>query len=114
MSTRPTRCRARWAQDLADKGRDPSALSLLLVPLFAFFKSFILRREFVNGVDGIVVSHMYAFQRFIRTGQDIASATAWRSGADSLARRTVVGAFDPGYSRNRILRELFSDLLAHR
>ena len=54
------------AQDLADKGRDPSALSLLLVPLFAFFKSFILRREFVNGVDGIVVSHMYAFQRFIR------------------------------------------------
>ncbi|HOP17079.1 MAG: glycosyltransferase family 2 protein [Gammaproteobacteria bacterium] len=54
------------AQDLADKGRDPSAFSLLLVPLFAFFKSFILRREFVNGVDGIVVSHMYAFQRFIR------------------------------------------------
>jgi len=54
------------AKDLFDKGRNPSALSLLLVPLFAFFKSYVLRREFVNGLDGIVVSHMYAFQRFIR------------------------------------------------
>lgn len=54
------------AKDLVARGRDPSVLSLLLVPIFAFFKSYILRREFVNGVDGIVVSHMYAFQRFIR------------------------------------------------
>ena len=28
--------------------------------------SYFLRREFVNGIDGIVVSHMFAFQRFIR------------------------------------------------
>ncbi len=54
------------AEDLVGRGRNPSALSLLVVPLFAFFKSYILRREFVNGVDGIVISHMYAFQRFIR------------------------------------------------
>lgn len=54
------------ARDLFDKGRNPSGFSLLLVPLFAFLKSYVLRREFVNGVDGIVVSHMYAFQRFIR------------------------------------------------
>lgn len=54
------------AQDLYEKGRDPTALSLLMVPLFAFIKSYLLRREFVNGADGIVVSHMYAFQRFIR------------------------------------------------
>ena len=54
------------AKDLFDKGRNPSGLSLLLVPLFAFIKSYVLRREFVNGVDGIVVSYMYAFQRFIR------------------------------------------------
>lgn len=54
------------AKDLFDKGRNPSGLSLLLVPLFAFLKSYFLRREFVNGLDGIVVSHMYAFQRFIR------------------------------------------------
>lgn len=54
------------AQDLLEKGRNPSGLSLLLVPVFAFLKSYVLRREFVNGIDGIVVSHMYAFQRFIR------------------------------------------------
>lgn len=54
------------AEVLAARGRDPGLLALLLTPIFAFFKQFILRREFVNGVDGIVVSYMYAFQRFIR------------------------------------------------
>ncbi len=54
------------AETLAARGRNPGLLALLLTPLFAFFKQYILRREFVNGIDGIVVSHMYAFQRFIR------------------------------------------------
>lgn len=54
------------AEVLAGRGRDPSAVSLLLIPILAFLKQYFLRREFVNGIDGIVVSHMYAFQRFIR------------------------------------------------
>lgn len=54
------------AEVLAARGRDPGLPALLLTPILAFFKQFILRREFVNGVDGIVVSYMYAFQRFIR------------------------------------------------
>lgn len=54
------------AEVLAARGRDPGLLALLLLPLLAFLKQYFLRREFVNGVDGIVVSHMYAFQRFIR------------------------------------------------
>lgn len=54
------------AEVLASRGRDPGLLVLLLTPVFAFFKQYFLRREFVNGVDGIVVSYMYAFQRFIR------------------------------------------------
>lgn len=54
------------AEVLARRGRDPGLLALLLTPIFAFFKQYLLRREFVNGVDGIVVSYMYAFQRFIR------------------------------------------------
>lgn len=54
------------ALDLFEKGRNPSGFSLLMVPFLAFLKSYFLRREFVNGIDGIVVSHMYAFQRFIR------------------------------------------------
>lgn len=54
------------AEDRFGKGRNPSVLELLLTPPLAFFKSFVLRREFVNGLDGVVVSYMYAFQRFIR------------------------------------------------
>ena len=54
------------AEDYIARGRRPSALALLLVPPLAFLKSFFLRREFVNGVDGVVISYMYAFQRFIR------------------------------------------------
>lgn len=54
------------AADLFAKGRNPSLLALLLTPPFAFFKQFVLRREFINGIDGVVVSYMYAFQRFIR------------------------------------------------
>lgn len=54
------------AEVLAARGRDPGLLTLLLTPALAFFKQYLLRREFVNGVDGIVVSHMYAFQRLIR------------------------------------------------
>ena len=54
------------AENLFQKRREPSFLALLLVPPLAFLKSYFLRREFVNGVDGIVISYMYAFQRFIR------------------------------------------------
>ncbi len=54
------------AEDLFNKRRNPSLLAILLAPPLAFLKSYLLRREFVNGIDGIVISYMYAFQRFIR------------------------------------------------
>lgn len=54
------------AEDRFAKGRNPSWLTLLLTPPLSFFKSLILRREILNGIDGIVVSYMFAFQRFIR------------------------------------------------
>ncbi len=54
------------AEDRFHRGRNPSWIALLLTPPLAFLKSFFLRREFVNGIDGIVISYMYAFQRFIR------------------------------------------------
>ncbi len=57
---------ALQSEDLFRKGRKPSLPRLLLIPLIAFLKSYFLRREFRNGVEGIVVSHMYAFQRFLR------------------------------------------------
>lgn len=54
------------AADMVRRGRRPSALLLFILPPFAFFKSYILRREFRNGLEGIIASHMYAFQRFLR------------------------------------------------
>ncbi len=57
------------AEDLYRRGRNPSAATLVVLPFLAFLKQYVLRREFVNGIDGVVVSHMYAFQRFIRVAK---------------------------------------------
>ena len=54
------------AEVLYKKGRRTNIITMLILPFFAFWKSYLLRREFVNGIDGILTSHMYAFQRFIR------------------------------------------------
>ncbi|MEE8342808.1 MAG: glycosyltransferase family 2 protein [Gammaproteobacteria bacterium] len=54
------------AETLFQSDRRPTLWGLLLLPPLAFLKSYLLRREFVNGIDGIVISYMYAFQRFIR------------------------------------------------
>jgi hypothetical protein len=54
------------AEDRFARGREPSFLALLLITPLSFLKSLILRREILNGIDGVVVSYMYAFQRFIR------------------------------------------------
>ncbi|GAB6050029.1 glycosyltransferase family 2 protein [Hydrogenophilus islandicus] len=54
------------AEDLVRRGRRPNGLMLFLLPFFAFWKAYLLRREFANGTTGIVISHMYAIQRFLR------------------------------------------------
>ena len=54
------------AADLHRRGRNPSRIELFIVPVLAFLKQYLLRREFVNGIDGVIISYMYAFQRFIR------------------------------------------------
>ena len=54
------------AEDLHRRGRNPTGIELVIVPVLAFLKQYLLRREFVNGIDGVIISYMYAFQRFIR------------------------------------------------
>ena len=54
------------AEVLYKKGRRTNIIIMCILPFFAFLKIFFIRREFVNGIDGILTSHMYAFQRFIR------------------------------------------------
>lgn len=54
------------AENLDSRGRKTNFIIMLILPFLAFLKSYILRRAFVNGTDGVLTSHMYAFQRFIR------------------------------------------------
>lgn len=54
------------AEDRRLRGKRPGALELITIFPLAFLKSYVLRRQFLNGLDGIVISYMFAFQRFIR------------------------------------------------
>lgn len=57
------------AIDTVSRKGAPSALVLVLTPPLAFLKSFLIRREFVNGVNGVVISYMYAIQRFMKVAK---------------------------------------------
>ncbi len=54
------------ADDLYRKGREPGAAKILLTPLYAFFKAYVLRGYFRYGLDGVIRSYIYAFSRLIR------------------------------------------------
>lgn len=63
--------KANWsaenqAANLYKRGKNPGLFVLFITPPLAFFKQFVLRKEFLNGIDGVIVSYMFAFQRFLR------------------------------------------------
>lgn len=49
-----------------EKGKQPSVLKLILVMPLIFFKSYILRRSFLNGWRGFVNSMINAFYAFLK------------------------------------------------
>ncbi len=53
------------ARDLAARARrPPTAAELLLLPLFAFFKFFLLKRGFLDGREGFLLSALSSFYVF--------------------------------------------------
>ena len=54
------------AIDSYKKGKNPTYAKILLSPIFAFLKAYIVRRYFIYGVDGIIYSKLYAFSRFAK------------------------------------------------
>jgi len=54
------------AADLYRRGRRPGTAELVCIPMLAFLKAYLLRRECLRGMDGFVVSQLYAVQRFTR------------------------------------------------
>jgi len=56
-------------EDWVARKPPPYGVEVLLTPPLAFLKSLLFRREIVNGLDGVIVSHMYAVQRFMRVAK---------------------------------------------
>lgn len=57
------------AEDLFRKGRNPGVAKVVLTPLWAFFKAYVLRGYFRYGLDGVIRSYIYAFSRLIRVAK---------------------------------------------
>lgn len=57
------------AEDLFKKGRNPSRVVILLMPLLSFLKCYFIRRYFAYGIDGVIQSFIYAFARTLRVAK---------------------------------------------
>lgn len=54
------------AKDAVDKGKKVSIIKIILTPIFAFLKAYLVRRYFIYGLDGIIYSGLFAFSRFAK------------------------------------------------
>ncbi len=54
------------AEDMFQRGRTLPRWRLITEPILAFFKCYLLRRHFAYGVNGIVLSYIYAHARLLR------------------------------------------------
>ena len=54
------------AFDMYNKGRKPSNIRIVFEPIFAFFKGYILKRNFVFGFEGIILAYLYTMGRLER------------------------------------------------
>jgi glycosyltransferase involved in cell wall biosynthesis len=54
------------ATDSFKKGKNVSLVKIMTVPIFAFFKAYLVRRYFIYGFDGLIYSSLFAFSRFAK------------------------------------------------
>jgi len=54
------------AEDMLERGRRPATWRIVVEPLVAFLKSYVLRRYFLFGLNGFIESVHYAYARFLR------------------------------------------------
>ncbi|MDH5412004.1 MAG: glycosyltransferase family 2 protein [Alphaproteobacteria bacterium] len=54
------------AEQLFNDGKKANPIVLLLIFPLAFIKCYLLRRQFLNGIDGVSASLIYALHRYIR------------------------------------------------
>jgi glycosyltransferase involved in cell wall biosynthesis len=73
--TRMNRYSSLAALELRKEGRRASGVDLAIHPLFAFFKTYVLKRGFLDGMLGLKVSVLYSFYTFYKY------VKAWEAGA---------------------------------
>lgn len=76
------------AEQMATAGRSPSAAELLIHPPFAFVRNYVLRRGFMVGSAGLIVSVLNSYYVFLK----LAKARELGRGASPEARRARGGA----------------------
>jgi glycosyltransferase involved in cell wall biosynthesis len=53
------------AAQIGKKGR-PGALSMVIKPLFTFFRMYLLRRGFLDGMHGLLLAWLYSYYTFLK------------------------------------------------
>lgn len=64
------------AEDMVARGRRPATVRLIVEPVFAFFKSYFIRRYWAYGLDGYILSWLYAHAKYIRL---VKARDLWRA-----------------------------------
>lgn len=54
------------AEEWVSKNRPMPSIRIVYEPFFAFFKSYLIRRYFLYGIDGFMASIMYAYSKTLR------------------------------------------------
>lgn len=80
---------AAWqARDMIERGRRPSRLRVALEPLVSFYRMYVMRRNFIYGRDGVVMSALYARVRYAR----MMGARAGEAGVEKMFQDLKAGA----------------------
>ncbi len=65
------------AQDRIKKGKKTSLIEIIIAPIAAFIKSYVLKRGFLDGIPGLIVSTVIAHYAFLKR------AKVWEKTADN-------------------------------
>jgi glycosyltransferase involved in cell wall biosynthesis len=54
------------AQEMVARGHTPAMLELLVDPPWTFFQTYVLKRGFLDGAEGLAIAYMAAFYNFVK------------------------------------------------
>ncbi len=69
------------AEHLVKKGKSASGTEIFILPIAAFLRSYLIKRGFLDGIQGLIIAGFTAYGVFLRY------AKVWEAGQDSKAPR---------------------------